>query len=336
MQPDSASQQRGLTLAASSDWHRALTMLVIAAPALVLLAMREWGEMAHQWWNIATYSHILLIPFIVGWLAWDRRADLARISPQTSWIGVTLFVAACALWVAGRASGINLLAHAGGVGMLQAAILAILGVRAAALLALPLGMMVFLVPFGQEIVPPMQAITARLAIVLTHWSGVPAETNGIFINTPAGLFVVAEACSGVNFLIAAFAIGVLVCFTAFDSWARRAAFMAASILVPILANGVRAWGTIYVAQSQGIEFAAGFDHIVYGWIFFAIVLAILIGGARPFFQRVPEEAGLSVEETDRNPIVRTLQRGDGRFGPVFTAMALIAVVTAIAASQLGG
>ena len=336
MQPDSASQPPGLTLAASSDWHRALTMLVVAALALVLLATREWGEMAHQWWNIATYSHILLIPFIVGSLAWDRRADLARISPQASWIGVMLFVAACALWVAGRASGINLLAHAGGVGMLQAAILAILGVRAAALLALPLGMMGFLVPFGQEIVPPMQAITARLAIVLTHWSGVPAETNGIFIDTPAGLFVVAEACSGVNFLVAAFAIGVLVCFTAFDSWARRAAFMAASILVPILANGVRAWGTIYVAQSQGVEFAAGFDHIVYGWVFFAIVLAILIGGARPFFQRVPEDAGLSVEEADRNPIVRTLQRGDGHLGPVFTAMALIAVVTAIAASQLGG
>lgn len=336
MQPDGVSQPPGLTLATSSDWPRTLAVLAVAALALIMLTAREWGEMAHQWWNIATYSHILLIPFIVGWLAWERRADLARITPHASWIGLAVLVAACALWLAGRTSGLNLLAHAGAVGMFQAAILAILGVRAAALLALPLGMMVFLVPFGQEIVPPMQAITARLAIVLTHWSGVPAETNGIFIDTPAGLFVVAEACSGVNFLVAAFAIGVLVCFTALDSWARRAAFLAASILVPILANGVRAWGTIYVAQSQGIEFAAGFDHIVYGWIFFAIVLAVLIGGARPFFQRVPEEAGLSVEEADQNPIVTALQRGDGRLGPILAAMALVLVATAIAAGQLGG
>ncbi|WP_390551575.1 exosortase A [Qipengyuania sp. MTN3-11] len=311
-------------------------MLGLASLAVFTLTAREWGEMTHQWWNSATYSHILLIPAIVAWLAWERRDALARIAPGGSWVGVVLFAVAAGLWLAGRASGLNLLAHAGAVGMLQTAVFALLGARVAALLALPLGLMVFLVPFGQEIVPPMQAITAKLAIALTHWSGVPAQTDGIYIDTPAGLFIVAEACSGVNFLVAAFAIGVLVCFTAFDGWARRAAFMAASIIVPILANGVRAWGTIYIAQSQGVEFAAGFDHIVYGWIFFGIVLAILLGGARPFFQRTPEEAGLSVEEAVRHPLVIAAEQFGGRSAIVFPAVLTIAAVAAIAARASGG
>ena len=292
--------------------------------------------MIHQWWNVATYSHILLIPAIVFWLAWQRRDDLARIEPRPSWIGIAALAIAGLVWLAGRASGLNLIAHTGAVGLILAAIIAVLGVRIAALLAFPLGMMVFLVPFGQEIVPALQAITAELAIALTHWSGVPAQTDGIYIDTPAGLFVVAEACSGVRFLIAAFAIGVLVCFTAFDSWSRRAAFMAACIIVPISANGVRAWGTIYIAQSQGVEFAAGFDHIVYGWIFFAVVLALLIGGARPFFQRTADDVGPSVEEVMRHPLVNALSRLNGRWWPVLAALIVIGIAAAIAAALLGG
>ena len=166
--------------------------------------------------------------------------------------------------------------------MLQAAVLRC-SPRVTAALLFPLAYMLFLVPFGDELVPALQAVTASLAVNLTHASGVPAIVDGIFIDTPAGLFEVAEACSGVKFLVAMIALGTLVAHLCFESPRRRAVFMAACIVVPVLANGVRAWGTIYVAQSQGVEFAAGFDHIVYGWVFFALVMGgLLLGGWRYF------------------------------------------------------
>jgi exosortase A len=202
-----------------------------------------------------------------------------------------LVVASLCLWLAGRASGINLLAHAGAVAALQAAVLSVLGLRAALLLALPLAMGVFLVPFGDEIIPPLQFVTAEIAVTLVRWSGVPAQIDGLHIDTPAGLFVVAEACSGVKFLIAMVTLGVLVAFTRFASWRRRALFMAACVIVPILANGMRAFATIYVAQSIGAEAATGFDHIVYGWVFFSIVLALVLAGAWRWFEREPEQHG---------------------------------------------
>jgi len=89
-------------------------------------------------------------------------------------------------------------------------VLAVLGPRVALVVALPLGMGVFLVPFGDEIIPPLQMITAAMAIALTQWSGVAAEIDGINIYTPAGWFIVAEACSGVRFLIAMVALAVLM------------------------------------------------------------------------------------------------------------------------------
>src|SRR5690606_3093355 len=115
---------------------------------------------------------------------------------------------------------VDLLSQLAAVAMLQAAALALLGPQVAAALLFPLAYMAFLVPFGDELVPALQMVTAKMAVALTHWSGVPAQIDGVFIDTPAGLFKVAEACSGVKFLIAMVALGMLVANVCFKSWRR--------------------------------------------------------------------------------------------------------------------
>ena len=331
MPPDTAAAIADKSAAISripAVWRSALAAMGAAALALVAVTAQSWGEMLHQWWNIDTYNHLLLVPFITGWLVMLKAGELAKVTPRPFAPGLLLVAAALGLWWAGRESGINLLAHAGAVGALQAAVVSVLGLRAALLLALPLAFATFLVPFGDEIIPPLQFITADIAIALTHWSGVEASIAGIHIHTPAGLFIVAEACSGVKFLIAMVTLGVLVCFTRFDSWSRRAAFMAACVIVPVLANGVRAWATIYVAQFIGAERATGFDHIVYGWIFFAIVVAALLGGAWRFFEREPEDYGWTADNLARSVSLASAEQG--RLAPAGAALATIALA-AIAA-----
>lgn len=290
-------------------WRSTFVRLAFATVLITTATAREWGEMLHQWWNIDTYTHILLVPVIITWLVRLKAGELARIEPRPWLPGLAIVAAGLALWLAGRATGINLIAHAGAVGALQGVVVAAIGSRASLLLALPITFGVFLVPFGDEIIPPLQLITADIAIALTHWSGIEAVTDGIYIDTPVGLFIVAEACSGVRFLIAMVTLAVLVAFTRFDSWSKRALFMLASILVPIIANGIRAWGTIYIAQSQGVEFAAGFDHIFYGWIFFAIVVAVILAAAWRYFEREPEDFGWRAEELDALEITGKLERG---------------------------
>jgi exosortase/archaeosortase family protein len=94
------------------------------------------------------------------------------------------------------------------------------------------------------------------------------------------------------------ALGTLVAWTSFANWKRRIVFVIAAAVTSILANGVRAWGTIFVAQYVGAERAGGFDHIVYGWVFFAVVIAAVLGAAWRYFEREPAEAGLSAAEAD--------------------------------------
>ncbi len=169
--------------------------------------------------------------------------------------------------------------------LLQGAVVTLLGVNVARGLIFPLAYSFFLVPFGEELVPFLQTITAKMSMVMLGWANIPAFIDGIFISTPTGYFEVAEACSGIKFLIAMIAYGALVGNVCFQSWNRRILFMIASIIVPIIANGIRAFGTIYIAHHTSVDFATGFDHIFYGWFFFAFVLILVIAIGWPFFDR---------------------------------------------------
>jgi exosortase A len=310
MPPELALSSRRLNWAGEvpQAWRTPLLQLALAWAGLLILTRGDWAEMADQWWNASTYTHILLIPPVLVWLVRLRWPELRKLRPRAWWPALAWVLAGMLAWCAGTAADINLVGEIGAVMLLQGAVAAMLGPRVAAGLLFPLAYMAFLVPFGDEIMPPLQAVTAHIAVLLTHMSGVPAMLSGVFIDTPVGRFEVAEACSGVKFLMAMIALGALVANVCFRSLARRAAFMAACLVFPVLANGVRAWGTIYLAQSRGVAFAAGFDHIVYGWIFFAIVIAALLGMAWPFFDRAAHDRLLDAEAIEASPWLDRMAR----------------------------
>ena len=289
-------------------WRRPLALLGLAWVGNIALFFSDWRDMALQWWDSSTYNHILLIPFILGWLISLRWREVLRIDPQGWWPGLVLFGGAGFFWLLGNFAGLSLASQLGVVLMAQASVLTLLGPRASAALLFPLAYMLFIVPAGDELIPALQTITASITMVLLDLSGVPAHIEGVFITTPGGYFEVAEACSGVKFLIAMIAYGALVANVCFRSWSRRIAFMALSVAMPVAANGVRAWGTIFIAEHRGIEFAAGFDHIFYGWIFFALVMALVMGTAWRFFDRAIDDRMIDVHAITSSPFLTRLAR----------------------------
>ena len=143
-------------------------------------------------------------------------------------------------------------------------------------LAGPLLYLYFLVPFGAFLTPKLQDITT---VFVTHGLRIlhiPAYITGYTIEIPEGTFLIAEACAGLRFLIAAVAFGCLYALTMYRSPVRRAIFIGISIVVPIIANGFRALGIILLGHVLGSAQAAETDHVLYGWVFFSAVILILI------------------------------------------------------------
>lgn len=275
-------------VAFDARWRRAAALLAASWAVLLLLFARDVGDLATIYWTNTTFGHCLFIAPVIGWLVWQRRAELAQVRPEGWLPGLAVVAAGGFGWVLGDAGGVALFRHAGLVLMLQGAVVSVLGPNVTRALLFPLCYMVFLVPFGEAMEAPLQAITVAMVMPLLHLFGVPASVDGVLITTSNGYFEVAEACSGSKFVIAMVAFGTLVANVCYVAWPRRAAFVAMALVVPVIANGLRAWGTIYAAWWTSVEAATGFDHIVYGWLFFAAVMAAVLAIGWRWFDRDPD------------------------------------------------
>lgn len=255
---------------------------VVWAVALAVTAfiMRDaLSIMAHTWWVSATFNHVLLILPVFLWLVWQRKDALLEIPPTPFIWGVVAVLGATGFWFAGFVADVMVVQQFGFVFTVQAITLAILGLNVFRALLFPLFYMLFLVPFGEGLIPPLQDLTAVAIVEGLRLVNIPVYVDGTLLLTPSGQFTVAEACSGVRYLISTVALGALFANVAFKSWKRRLAIMVISVIMPIIANAIRAFGIVYVAYLTDNEYAAGVDHIIYGWVFFAVVtLALLLTG----------------------------------------------------------
>lgn len=311
-----------------ASWRLPLAALAAAALTILMLFARDAVHLATLWWSASTYAHCSLILPILGWLVWLRAPQLALLQPRV-WPTGGLWIAAGAMcWLVGDAASVALLRQVGLVVMLQGCIPALLGPQVTRGLAFPIFYSLFLIPFGEELVPPMQTLTADMAMALLRLIGIPAYIDGIFITTPGGHFAVAEACSGVKFLVAMAALSVLAAHLCFHSWQRRAVFIVFALIVPILANGLRAFSTIWIAETWGPQFAIGADHVIYGWLFFGLVMALIGAVAWPWFDREPDEVPIDADRLARFLPARV------HHGPV-AKMLMMAAAIAIAAVPLG-
>jgi exosortase A len=277
------------TFAVPATWRNHLIALAAVAAVVLLLFHRDVSALLTIWWTSTTYGHCLFIAPVVAWLVWSRRSELAQLQPQSWWPGLALVGAGGFGWLLGEAAGVDFARQFGLVMMLQGAVVTILGPHVARGLLFPLAYAFFMVPFGEWLEPPLQAVTVAMVMPLLHLFGVPAEVDGVLIHAGRYWFEVAEACSGSKFVLAMLAYGVLVANLCFRSTKRRALFMLVSLIVPVLANGVRAFGTIYAAELTSLEAATGFDHIVYGWIFFALAMAGVMAAGWRWFDRAPDD-----------------------------------------------
>ncbi|TPG12367.1 exosortase A [Sphingomonas oligophenolica] len=300
-----------------SLWSRHATALAIAAAGILLLFHTDIVRMVGVWWTASTYGHCFLIAPIVGWLVWQRRGELAQLAPTGWWPGLALVAVGGLGWLMGDAGSVAFARQLGVVMMLQGAVVTILGPIVARGLLFPLLYALFLVPFGEWLEAPLQRVTVAIIMPLLDLVGIPATSNGVLIHAGRYYFEVAEACSGTKFVVAMFAFGVLVCNLCFVSWRRRAVFMAVALVVPILANGVRAFATIWVADITNVEAATGFDHIVYGWVFFGLVMAGVLALGWRWFDKPANAAAFDPARIER--------RGSHRLALVPAALLTVAV-----------
>jgi exosortase A len=272
---------RPTSLAADPAWRVALPTLVLTL-LLILLLFRETAlTMAAVWERSDTYAHGFIVPPITLWLIWRLRSSLAVLAPRYSFLAVFLIAGVGFAWLLGEVAAVNALSQFALVAMLILAVPAVLGWGVARHIAFPLFFLFFAVPFGDFTMPKLMEWTAHFTILGLRFSGIPVHAEGLRFVIPTGSWSVVEACSGVRYLIASVTVGTLFAYLTYRSFTRRLLFVLVSFLVPIIANWARAYMIVMIGHLSGNKLAVGVDHLIYGWLFFGIViLAMFWIGAR--------------------------------------------------------
>lgn len=260
------------------------------ASLLVLCAIyaHEAAGAYRVWVDSPTFNHCFLILPISIFMMWSRRDGLSAIPHKPNFLAALLILPAAFVWFLSFVSGILEAQQFAVITIFQVMMLSVLGWPAYRKLIAPLLFLYFLIPSGAELVPMLQQVTAHFAVFLLKSIGIPVYSNGAVIDIPAGTFVVAEACAGLRFLVATVAFGVFYATEIYRSLRRRLIFIMLAVIVPIVANGLRVFGLIAAAEWLGNATAAMADHLLYGWIFFSLVLVILIILGRSFSDRDDE------------------------------------------------
>ncbi|OAN11367.1 hypothetical protein A3K86_20680 [Photobacterium jeanii] len=267
--------------------------LPIIAWGLVFSATLQ--EMVQVWMQSKTYEHCFLIVPISLWLVWQKRQDIRKIPLSSSWIPVALLTFPAMLWLFGSAADISLFQHVASVISLQLIIWAVIGTPLAKHLWFPIFFLIFAAPFGDELVPALQLITADLSVFFLNLVNIPVYREGLYLTIPNGLFHVAEACSGIRFLISSVALGTLFAYLQFTHWWKRILFTGFSFVFPIIANGIRAFGIIVIGYLSDMEHATGADHLVYGWVFFSFVIVVIFFTASIFADPPAKQMAFSIQ-----------------------------------------
>jgi exosortase A len=253
----------------------------IATAAIVLAALWIYRDTVASlitvWGQSQTFAHGYWVPVIVLWLLWRQRAVLAALAPSFAPSpSALLAVAALGLvWLVGDLAEVNPARQFALVGMLVLTVPLLAGWRTAQALMFPLGFLFFAVPFGEFMLPWLMDRTADFTVLALRASGVPVYRDGMQMIIPTGTWSVVEACSGIRYLIASLMVGALFAYLHYRTTRRRLWFMLVALAVPIVANWVRAYMIVMIGHLSNNTLAVGVDHLIYGWVFFGVVIAIM-------------------------------------------------------------
>jgi exosortase A len=276
-----APSMRGQT---QQSFRLAGPVLGVGLLLLLLLFHTEVIAAVRVWIDSTAYNHCFLVIPIVAYLLWDRREVLAASTPiPNPWFALAA-IPVVIVWLLAERLGIMEGRQLMVMTLVEIFFLCVLGWRLAYRLVGPLLYLYFLVPFGAFLTPALQGFTTSFIVHGLNILNIPNYSDGFAIEIPEGSFLVAEACAGLRFLIASIAFGCLYVMLMYRSPIRRAVFILVSIIVPIIANGFRALGIVVLGHILGNAEAATADHLIYGWLFFSVVILLQIAVGLPFRQ----------------------------------------------------
>lgn len=320
----SSSAGRGTTL------HRlGWTVLAVVALVSAYALFAESLVRVSRAYRQPEFSHGYLIPLISAWIIWQRRRLIWSLREGGAASGWLLVAAGVGIAFVSKAANIDSTPYLGLVPLLIGLGAVTFGWRSARLLVVPVGFLVFGFPLPSyayvEVSTSLQLVSSQLGAGFLSLFGVPVFLDGNIIDLGPMKLQVAEACSGLRYLLPLLSFGVLCAYMYRAPWWAKLLVVAATVPLTILLNGFRIALTGLFLNFGNTELAEGFMHLFEGWVIFLIALAILFVLMFGLLRLIGWRGGMA----DMLDFDRMAGHPGGREPPAPTAAAATALVPAV-------
>lgn len=323
-------------LFAPASWLKACIyaglLLAIYRGAFVWLVTKDWVR--------DDYTHCGLIPFAVVFLIWDRRKSLENIpAGPSSWGFIPLCAGVVLFWL-GELGGEFFVIYfsfwLAVVGLTWVHI----GWRKLKAVGFPILLIMAMFPLpnfvSSKISLQLRLISSRMGVALLQAAGLSAYREGNVIDIGFTQLQVADACSGLRYLIPLMILSLLIAYHFKDRlWKRMVVFLC-SIPLAVAVNSLRIAVTGILYSYIGASAAEGFFHGFSGWLIFVLSFLFLLFVV-VILRRLPPARLRSTMELRAVPFVTSSGRAAGMDAlrhreRAFFKPAFIAAVTLLGAT----
>ncbi len=210
------------------------------------------------------------------------------------------------------------------VPLLMSALAVVWGWRQLVPFIIPVGILVFTVPFWDYLAWPLQNLTVFINEIWLGWLGIEFRVDGVFVYlTNVGAFEVAGGCSGLRYLLVGMSLSAIYGQLNYRLWRNRVLLLLVSIGVGLLANWLRVFVIFQQGYATNMQSPLVHNHEFFGWVLFGVMLIPLFW----FANRLERGEAVATPEAPADRV----REPAGWFGVVATAILLLspAVIVAV-------
>jgi len=246
-----------------------LTFLFYQQTVLYLIGL--WNQL-----EIGEYAHGYLVLAISGYLIFNNRQRLAKLTPSVEYRALLGVIAASMLWLIAALVDVQMLQTVSLLFLILALVWTVLGNQIIRELAFPILFIAFAIPIWFPLSPILQNLAADGVFSAIRILNIPAFRQDNMIILPAGTLSVEEACSGLRYLLAALTLGTLYAYMNYLSLRARLIVVLIAAGSAVLANILRVFIVVYLAYTTDMQHSLVHDHLYLGWYLFAGLVTILL------------------------------------------------------------
>jgi len=259
---------------------------------LGLLYKESYSVMLH-WWNGEDYNYCYVVPLVVGYLIWEKRAALRALPSVPSWWGLLPLGLGALLYLLGELGGEFYTLYLSSWWLVVGLLLLHLGWQKLRIMAFPLFFSIAMFPFpnviNNNLSLKLKLISSALGVKILQLMGMTAFREGNVIDLGFTQLQVVDACSGLRYLLPLLIMGLLLAYYFRAPFWKRALLVVSTLPLTIAVNSFRIASVGMLYPVFGPKVAEGFFHDFSGWLIFMVSLAILLGEMW-LLKRLPGEA----------------------------------------------